>query len=514
MKYTFNNTSLVTGYIKELLRNFNLPTCKVYKPGNVIDSGRTYLEGNYFYSGELKRQLMGDVDLDGKITVFDALLILRKITGLADLTDEEILLADVDGDGFITVSDLEKVLRAAARGYSITPKYLETTSLRKRGSFEIGNQYENLTKNLVIRSNYYDSYTHEYLGDYLRFIRDYQDVDLMPLYNCYSNIWLTSLNKYYVKTAIRQKYNLTDNGDYIYYLVPVKFYEKYTISLSSDVSVEVFLMLGEDSNLNMDFITGIKSTDGTKTLVPSSLKRYSNIQKNKPVIYDTYDFSSALRTVLPEYWTHEENLKMVIKLPKWVKTSVTVLEGDYRINTSCLGDTFFPRFLGDISSTVSTPFTKLSLLENIATQSYPFADRLVEYLFNLTITKNNIIRNNVGRIQKKVYNRKEYGGGFKGYFDIFDGNLKDNIYNIANQNILQVKSGEYKVKKISEYQAPTEYYKYYDLSPEEEAEVDPNAVYWSSINKTDKYLYSSLVDREPDILYWVDKDIEGLVDSL
>ena len=32
---------------EKLLKDFNLPTCKVYKPGNIIDAGRTYLEGNY-----------------------------------------------------------------------------------------------------------------------------------------------------------------------------------------------------------------------------------------------------------------------------------------------------------------------------------------------------------------------------------------------------------------------------------------------------------------------------------
>ena len=36
----------------------------------------------------------------------------------------------------------------------------------------------NLTKRLEMNSAIYDNYTHEYLGDYLRFIRDYHNVDL------------------------------------------------------------------------------------------------------------------------------------------------------------------------------------------------------------------------------------------------------------------------------------------------------------------------------------------------
>lgn len=56
-----------------------------------------------------------DVDKDGKITVADALEILRKAAKLSEITEDDLNKYDVDGDGQITVADALAVLRVAAR---------------------------------------------------------------------------------------------------------------------------------------------------------------------------------------------------------------------------------------------------------------------------------------------------------------------------------------------------------------------------------------------------------------
>lgn len=57
--------------------------------------------------------LMGDVDLDGDITVTDALLVLRAAMGLIELEGDAAIAADWDDDGNTSVTDALFILREA-----------------------------------------------------------------------------------------------------------------------------------------------------------------------------------------------------------------------------------------------------------------------------------------------------------------------------------------------------------------------------------------------------------------
>lgn len=57
----------------------------------------------------------GDIDMDGKITVSDARLLLRFTAKMTDLTSAQKNLADVNKDGKITAADARLVLRVAAK---------------------------------------------------------------------------------------------------------------------------------------------------------------------------------------------------------------------------------------------------------------------------------------------------------------------------------------------------------------------------------------------------------------
>ena len=56
---------------------------------------------------------LGDANMDGKVDLQDALVVLRAALGIENLSDEATTYADVDGDGKITLTDCSLVLKAA-----------------------------------------------------------------------------------------------------------------------------------------------------------------------------------------------------------------------------------------------------------------------------------------------------------------------------------------------------------------------------------------------------------------
>lgn len=68
-----------------------------------------------FYEDETRSNLMGDVDLDGKITIDDATHIQKAAAGLITLTDLQKKLADVSGDGNVTIADATCVQKYLAQ---------------------------------------------------------------------------------------------------------------------------------------------------------------------------------------------------------------------------------------------------------------------------------------------------------------------------------------------------------------------------------------------------------------
>lgn len=51
------------------------------------------------------KQIKGDINNDGKLSIIDMLTIFRYKSGEISLTNDEIARADTDGDGSVTIAD-------------------------------------------------------------------------------------------------------------------------------------------------------------------------------------------------------------------------------------------------------------------------------------------------------------------------------------------------------------------------------------------------------------------------
>lgn len=330
----------MTGYIKELLKEFNLPIFSVYREDKPIYKDKFYIKDKGIYKG-------------------------------------------VDSNG--------------------------STSLKQVNSFYYNQKQINMTKNLIINSSIYDSYTHNYLGNYLRFIRDYKGLDLMPLYNCFSNETITEINTS-AKINDNSVFDInTNDTKFKYYIVPVKFNEKYTIAIDSDAPYELACLIYTTSDL----------TDESYKLIQKTYKQISGSKFNKPFIYSTDIDASG-------FWQFEKNLKLLIKLPMNNKSSITILEGDYSYNDSICQNVLMANLKLPEDNKSNKTICKLSLLSVNDNVSYPFADRLVEYLLGQAITSLETIPNNIGRLQRALY--KKLNMSFKGYNDIWGSEIKDYIF--------------------------------------------------------------------------------------
>ena len=381
--FKFNDTNILTGYIKEMLASFNLPSYKVYTRQQREHFEETGEELNVIASQEASQS---SDEAPKKHPCFVSYIKEGSVQQYVKNKDDN--------------SYAWKV---------ITDPYLYNIFV------------PNETKNYVIKNNIYDYYTHEYLGEYLRFIRDFHNVDLMPLYNCFSdhicnNIELT----FDVGTGAKKSITFSgSNPEYKIYMLPVKLFQKYTIAI--DCQQEYELCCG---------IYG-KYLDTREIFSKIPGKTYKKVigQFSKPILYDLAELlpnklPSKDITGTPEeqeekkgQWEetiawlakNEGDLKLFIKLPASNNSSITVLEGDYRSwndsygvginktqNNTVLNFEASDECLSNSNLKLITP---LQLLKFNTGKSYPFADRLVEYLLGNAITPLDEITDNIKRVQ-------------------------------------------------------------------------------------------------------------------
>lgn len=296
--FTFNNENIITGYIKQLLHSFNLPTCPV-----------------------------------------------------VDKTD------DVEKDTFAIVKNYDN------KGSWIV--YKNNNTIEPRRQYVFGKYYPNLTTTLTLSNNIYDTYTHEYLGKYLRFIRDFLGFDLMSLYNCYSN-------------------NLKFDDKYKYIIIPTILNKTYTVAINCRNFVCKFV---DATDITAEKISSIFDDVTPKTT-----------RFDQPIIINNNDTGK---------------LNLVIRVSKSDTNPIIVLEGNYsklgnhsnmiQANyDSTLSDSKYDKV--DVDKLITSNLSLLCKSVSRQSESPAFADRLIEYLCDMVITPSDKISQNIIDAKQKLYN--------------------------------------------------------------------------------------------------------------
>jgi hypothetical protein len=410
--HEFGSSGLVTGYIKQLLATFELPTARVYTEDFDRYFERHHIESPYviesFDGLDTNIPNLGEADYDN-------------LTKAQSLQVDEKLLVPYLKDGKV---------QFLLGGYytsdnTFVPGKWQSMDLDANKSqggvwniYNRGATYLNHTKKLQLRNNVYDSYTHEYLGNYLRFLRDYDNLDLMSLYNCFSNKLCSTASGLDIKVIEGDsKYGYFNALDpnYKIYLIPVKLFKNYTIAIESAAPVEMCCGI-YNNKLNI-----IK--DEYKELLKRTYKRVPMARFNYPFLYSALselapktlskfpslaeiEQHSKDRKFLARIADREPNLVLMLKVHKDVASTIVILEGNYLNWNDTASDFILNTNINDFKEkkitlqhnhTVLTNeaiysdlplalIAPLQLLQLNTGKQIPFADKLLEYLLDMCIT--------------------------------------------------------------------------------------------------------------------------------
>lgn len=426
--FNYNNTHIFTGYLKQLLASVNIPTCKIY-----TKEFADYLER----TGQEDPRVVESIDVlkIGLNTCYPG----AQINYLKNNNIMYYKWENPENRNHASFSWVQS----------------------SKALFLGNNHVDGLTRTLKNSGNFYDTKTHNYLGDFLRFLRDYHGVNLMSLYNCfdnkiYNNVYLTlpkddSFSEFTISSS---------DPSYKIYAVPVKLFADYTIAIDCSDTLELFCgfystrldATSKGRNLIRQTYQKIQKTSFHRPFLYTGLnvKNWNRTIENSKII-DTHGVETSLPLFMSEdivtRWdilNREQDLKLFIKVPSSCKSSIVVLEGDYRTfndykytptvitansnehtiwrysQNACkinfhaeeevtnwhdpeTGDKtpiFLRNKIPPLDERPFKPICKLQLLYLNTGESYPFADRLVEYLTGSAITSIDEISDNIKRAQK------------------------------------------------------------------------------------------------------------------
>lgn len=383
----FNSTNIVVGEIKELLKSFNLPSYKILVDNEPVSIFKGF---NYIYN-------------------------------------DMILISNVN-------KDFNKFI-------------YNSSDFSYQDTYYYNQNILNITHNLVIKNNIYDYATHNRLGNYLRFVRDYKGVNLMSMYNCFNG---QSANN--VDISINNGTINFDTSDTSYkiFTIPVKYNKKYTFFVDCSTNVEIIACFYLNNNQLNDLIVNSNSKILENNLYNNTYLKVKGTRFNTPFVYDKLEnLLTSLYSASPvnenninflikkAFAQKELELTLLLKLPKDNNSSIVVLEDDYsndnaqRYYSSDRVFSSHTQYLVDYDkpSEISkfnlyNSYKQLTYLND--NNSYPFSNRLIEYLVGNVITPIDDIELNTKRVESNLIKNKVITS-YTPYYE-WDNNLRARIF--------------------------------------------------------------------------------------
>ena len=295
--------------------------------------------------------------------------------------------------------------------------------------YKAGDFLPNFSKRLAIRSNYYDSYTHSYLGDYLRYVRDYLGVDLMQMYNCFS--WDIPRNVSSLGVSLRggrrTEFSSSDPAC-VLCMFPARFGKKYTIAVDWHGTIELCACI-YDSNTIVD-------EDKAGSLASRTYARFSGMSFRSPVIYEG----------LSNMTGDDSRLKLFVKVPVGCRSSIVVLEGDFRDSAKTYNDgismrksrtaiAFDAGALGNRAEGDSVVYSSKSQLLSVNDGGRNLlADRLVEYLSGNVVSPLDEVVRNIEKLHRKMVVEGKYPRLDFGYPGVWSDSYRKAMWQFANDS--------------------------------------------------------------------------------
>ena len=183
------------------------------------------------------------------------------------------------------------------------------------GEYYFGERNDKFCRNFLSSSEGYDYKTHEKLGQYLRNLRDMYGLNLMPLYNCFSNQLLKNIHI----TNTKVERTSQDFATKVY-KVPIRFNTDYTICMENvgmTTFAPAFIHHGTLLNLNNNrFGNNVDATNKYIKLNHNDVihncphlrfknpikLRFDNVPINKVINYSKYAYTEIPAQYDPKYY--------------------------------------------------------------------------------------------------------------------------------------------------------------------------------------------------------------------